>query len=271
MAEYIVGFESEQDVRLTLAAMEKKWWKWMWQQLPTQWNGWVRRIWDYTNFSLCFNDNFGQWCRGKNKADWETFINFKDAIKELTGSKSPVDATNTVEIPKYFFIKKDESNVLCGKYIEWLNKTYSVQWAWYGYNYYWYDGSIDSNGTEAYDNSGSFINNAKEITLEFWNQYMNVEKVLPVTATETTQSYEKPITTDAADPKADKKWRAVFWIGATDNIADAARYWTAVSYAGDRGRAGDVLFVDDAVLSGPYLAPKVPVKKSRYSSMLDLI
>lgn len=220
-----------------------------------------------------------------------------------------VDKSADAEIPKYFFVKKDKGNVLWDEYINWLNKTYKSSWAGWWYNYYWYDGSPDNNGTDAFDTYDRFWNNAKEITLEFWNKHMNdiSDPILPVTATETTQSYNRPTTTDATDPKTGIKYPTPYGTSVTElmeaaarlktadptwvfdqpiiqsfrqagkstahkNLVDAARYWTAVSYAWDRGRAGDVLYVDDAAaFSGPYLAQKVPVKKSRYSSMLDLI
>lgn len=455
MDKYIIGFKTEQDVRLTLAEMEKQWLKWMWNQLPTQWNWWVRSNWDYNNFSLSYKDGFGQWQRWLNIIDGIKFIDFKEVIskkpvnananyiswfrteqdvertlavmeqigwkwlngilptkwdgwkdffrwskgwslsnhngfwqnsireidpsdlyfedfikmhttnpapekpstwkievtfdnlknfiwKKFTGIKGgePIewvivdkpkvwvrfntqwdtwwdandypwyrkwwtiidkldfdniedfmivsevepDPTADIEIPKYFYIKRNESNVLWEEYITWLNKKYSSKWAWGQYNYYGYDDSTTRSGTDCHENPEYFKNNAKEITLEFWNQYMNDinDPELPVTATETTQSYEVPLSKfDSSDPETGVKYPNPYGTRMTDFMKAAAPIQVysrdssgalpTIVWSGCSGKAGDIIYVDDPMVAGPYIAPKVPVKKSRYSSMLDLI
>lgn len=81
-------------------------------------------------------------------------------------------------LPKYFVIKKDKSNPLWEKYINWLNKTYIKfeQQYWNGkiLDYYGYDG-IESykGGTNCWNCIDSLNNNPILITLEEWNECVN--------------------------------------------------------------------------------------------------
>lgn len=80
MAEYIAGFKTEQDVRLTLEAMEKKWWKWLSWKKPLEFNWWKNLSWNYSNLSISYEYSF--WWSNYPKEDT---INFRDAIRELWG------------------------------------------------------------------------------------------------------------------------------------------------------------------------------------------
>lgn len=81
------------------------------------------------------------------------------------------------QLPKYFAIKNEfNSNLLWSKYIDWLNKTYSVNWGGDNkYTYYGYDGnnSINNNGTRHSSNIQDFDNNPTIITLEQWDECIN--------------------------------------------------------------------------------------------------
>lgn len=232
----------------------------VWVRFNTRFNNW----WETTDCPW-----YKRWWNISDKWDLSNIKSFMI----ISESESEPDPTADIEIPKYFYIKRDNSNVLWEEYIKWLNETYSCEWSWTEYVYYWYDGSSGSWGTDCHYYSRNFENNAKEITLEFWNKYMNdmSDPELPVTATEATQSHEVPLSKfDSSDPEAGKKWRVEYWIGPT-NIIDTSKYYSAV-LPGCAWKAGDVIYVDDHLrMAAPYLAPKVPVKKSRYSSMLDLI
>lgn len=77
------------------------------------------------------------------------------------------------KLPKYFIIKKDNSNPLWKSYINWLNETYVRSWSGKDYNYYGLDGNRYHNGTNAYTNKLSFLNNPVLITLEEWDRIVN--------------------------------------------------------------------------------------------------
>ena len=73
-----------------------------------------------------------------------------------------------IELPKYFIIKQC-NDPLWDDYIEWLNKTYNINWSGDSKDaYYGYDGNETSNWL----NKSRFENDPIEITLEFWNKYI---------------------------------------------------------------------------------------------------
>ena len=76
------------------------------------------------------------------------------------------------KLPKYFVIKKDETNPLWKKYITWLNKTYNTYWGSL-FEYYGFDGSKCCGGTNAVDNIKYFENNPTLLTLEQWDEIVN--------------------------------------------------------------------------------------------------
>lgn len=202
------------------------------------------------------------------------------------------DESDTLGIPEYYYIKKDESNPLWKEYISWLNAKYKVGnwgWVWGGYEYFWYDGNSNYGWTYAYDTREQFKNWAKEITLEFWSMYMNIEKVTTTDHTdpETGKKYPNPYgisVTDlmdlqaklkAADPYDVLSQSHVAHNTLTNNYIDYARYRTAALADMDirvnTWVPAPKYAVLDEAMSGTYVQPEVPVKKSRYSSMLDLI
>lgn len=167
MCRYITGFTTEQDVRLTLEAMEKKWWTWLSWEKPTGWDGWRVNSGNYGNFSLSYEDSF--WWSVPPKEDT---IDFRDAIRELTGSASVQPVT---ELPEYFTIpcnSNNKKNPLWEKYIDWLNKKYNVTNEWdsdswfYGYH---------KNG-DTYNHSYE-MDWELEITLEKWDSIVNPTNV----------------------------------------------------------------------------------------------
>lgn len=83
------------------------------------------------------------------------------------------------QLPKYFIIKNQfNSNQLqlWNKYIDWLNKTYSTNWAGDARDYYYgYDGNThtNNNGTNYQFEIHLFKNNPTVITLEQWDECIN--------------------------------------------------------------------------------------------------
>jgi len=94
--------------------------------------------------------------------DWYRLVN-KEMVKSLT------------ELPEYFIVKKDLTNPLWQKYIDWLNETYHSNWVG-KYLYYGYDGSLFQNGANFYDNIFNFENNPVLITLEDWYRLSKLPK-----------------------------------------------------------------------------------------------
>lgn len=88
------------------------------------------------------------------------------------------------ELPKYFVIKKDESNPLWQKYINWINsKIQPYNCRGIMYTYYGVEGeeSISSvKGFNCSDSINDFQNNPTLITLEQWDSIVNPKEfVLP--------------------------------------------------------------------------------------------
>ena len=80
------------------------------------------------------------------------------------------------ELPKYFVIKRDESNPRWKKYIDWLNKTYGCSWDGDCYIYYGYDGNsncTDNYRTDCHHIIENFQNSPTLITLEEWDECVN--------------------------------------------------------------------------------------------------
>ena len=81
------------------------------------------------------------------------------------------------QLPKYFVVKRDDANPLWRKYIDWLNKTYLVDWPGFSLNYYGYDGSIIHKGTNAHDNIERFENSPTLLTLDEWDAIVNPKEL----------------------------------------------------------------------------------------------
>ena len=81
------------------------------------------------------------------------------------------------KLPKYFIIRKDETNPLWKKYLAWLNKTYrnpAGQEPWVGTEqFYGYTGAYSKSGTSCGNTAASFGNDPTLITLEYWNECVN--------------------------------------------------------------------------------------------------
>lgn len=85
-----------------------------------------------------------------------------------------------MELPKYFVIKRDASNPLWQKYINWLNETYETTLGGEWYNYFGYDGNLKiPSGTNWDDSIANFENNPTLLTLEEWNKAVNGFNYLP--------------------------------------------------------------------------------------------
>ena len=80
------------------------------------------------------------------------------------------------ELPKYFVIKRDNSNPLWDKYIQWLNSKYNTNWQGNTWSYYGFDGT-----NICWHNVNSFKNNPTLLTLEEWDSIVNLKEefVLP--------------------------------------------------------------------------------------------
>lgn len=171
MDRYITGFQTEQDVRLTLEAMEKKWWKWVGWQKPTEWDWWRHRSGDYGHLVLNYNDNFWQ-----SPLDFDRDnINFREAIDELTGSASVHPVT---ELPEYFTIPcndNNKKNPLWEKYIDWLNEKYDAMNRWDADD--WFYGHHRNGDT--YNHSYE-MDWELEITLEKWDSIVYPTAVSPL-------------------------------------------------------------------------------------------
>jgi hypothetical protein len=75
-----------------------------------------------------------------------------------------------VKLPKYFVIKQC-NRPLWNDYIEWLNKTYNVNYSGdSSSSYYGYDGNETNNGTGYHIDISYFKNNPEIITLDYWNK-----------------------------------------------------------------------------------------------------
>ena len=96
-----------------------------------------------------------------------------------------------VELPKYFVIKQC-NRPLWNDYIEWLNKTYVVNYSGdSSSSYYGYDGNETNNGTGYHIDISYFKNNPEIITLDYWNQCIkNKTQKLTVKVTEVLKIHE---------------------------------------------------------------------------------
>jgi hypothetical protein len=74
-----------------------------------------------------------------------------------------------VKLPKYFIIKQC-NDPLWDDYIEWLNKTYNVNYGGDSNSYYGYDGNEFDNGTGYHIDISYFKNNPEIIILDYWDE-----------------------------------------------------------------------------------------------------
>lgn len=96
-----------------------------------------------------------------------------------------------MELPKYFIVKRDASNPLWQKYIDWLNKTYGSNWVGdTPDSYYGYDGNEDFGGTEIWPIPNRFENNPTVLTLEQWDEIVNGFKLPEIWAIKQSISEE---------------------------------------------------------------------------------
>lgn len=97
--------------------------------------------------------------------DWIHY-DFSDEMFE----ESKVSTTK----PKYWVVKKDESNQLYKKCIAYINEKSGEHWKG-NYNFYWFDWSDRFNWYECFDTLESFKNNPQLITTEEWNKWFGSE------------------------------------------------------------------------------------------------
>lgn len=96
-----------------------------------------------------------------------------------------------MELPKYFIVKRDASNLLWQKYIDWLNETYGSNWAGdTPDSYYGYDGNEYFGGTEIWPIPHKFENNPTILTLEQWDEMVNGFKLPEIWAIKQSISEE---------------------------------------------------------------------------------
>ena len=96
-----------------------------------------------------------------------------------------------MELPKYFIVKRDASNPLWKKYIDWLNKTYGSDWTGNTLEYYYgYDGSRGYGGTDVWPDISRFKNNPTILTLEQWDEIVNGFKLPEIWAIKQSISEE---------------------------------------------------------------------------------
>lgn len=96
-----------------------------------------------------------------------------------------------MELPKYFIVKRDASNLLWQKYIDWLNKTYGSDWSGNTLDYYYgHDGSKGHGGTDGWPIPNRFKNNPTILTLEQWNEIVNGFKLPEIWAIKQSISEE---------------------------------------------------------------------------------
>ncbi len=82
------------------------------------------------------------------------------------------------QLPKYFVVKQDLDNPLCNKYIDWLNKTYGVNWTGGAQGcYYGFDGGSEFEGTNCYASPNCFQNSPTLLTLEQWDAIVNPKEL----------------------------------------------------------------------------------------------
>lgn len=81
-----------------------------------------------------------------------------------------------MELPKYYVIKRDLDNPLWKKYISWINELNDNQnFLWSVRAYYWFDWSYWANWFSCENNIEDFLNNPTLITLEEWNECINLK------------------------------------------------------------------------------------------------
>jgi len=160
----------------------RKYINWFNNKYGSNWNGDSPAYYGYDNSSryksgTMIYDNMDEFENNPvllTLEEWNDIVNEnKETVKESKKMKN---------LPKYFVIKRDESDPLWQKYIDWLNDTYTMLnvYKWNGdrYKYYGYDGNkeIYYNGTNCYDNICDFENNPVLLTLEEWNNMVNENK-----------------------------------------------------------------------------------------------
>ena len=153
-----------------------------------EWSNWENNNY-YFDFELELVDdssksetltNFKIWDRVKYKdwkaiytitqIDWDNIKTFyKGCFYIIKAHKLELYNKETEELnwlPKYWIVKKDTSNPLWIKFIDYIRKTYSYN-VGNAYDYYWYDWSpIWLNGFNCFDDRWHFKNDPTLITLE---------------------------------------------------------------------------------------------------------
>lgn len=87
-------------------------------------------------------------------------------------------------LPQYYVIKRDTSNPLWEKYIEWINKKNKSKWYGKNFDYYGFDGTWSCWSKIKY-----FENNPQLITLEYWNECVNGQETY--TLEQIKEAYKK--------------------------------------------------------------------------------
>jgi hypothetical protein len=80
------------------------------------------------------------------------------------------------ELPKYFVIKREENKPLWKDYIDWLNKKYNQNNRGGSFEFYGIDGSKVYQGLNHHDDIEDFQNSPALITLEEWNECVNLKE-----------------------------------------------------------------------------------------------
>jgi hypothetical protein len=113
---------------------------------------------------------------------------------EPTAQAEPIppttQATSTLFPPKYFIVQEDGTNDF-KEYIDWLNKTYQVNYEGnYFNNWYGVDNDDENNPISFYENPSSFLNNPQQFTAK---EFMDKLKGNIPTSTSDKELFENQI------------------------------------------------------------------------------
>ena len=136
--------------------VNKNYYTWDWEYYWFDWGS-------YNNWYVCVlcTDWFSNNPKLITLEEWDKW--FGSEVEDITEVQS--------DRPKYWVVKRDKSNPLFQKCLNYLNETYGTAWTWNweSYDYYWFD------WRPQYDNLESFENNPKLITLEEWDKWFGSE------------------------------------------------------------------------------------------------
>jgi len=155
----------------------QKYIKWLNKTYHANWDGNAYTYYGYNDYGYGeYDESDGTICGDdldfKNNPELITLNQWNKVVNQFYSKQITKD--ELTELPKYFVIKRDLSNPLWQKYIDWLNETYGSRWKGKQFLYYGNDGNIFYNGTAFYNKISSFENNPELLTLEEWYSFLNI-------------------------------------------------------------------------------------------------